>query len=65
MLNVTDLIVFNKVGNNKYSLNTIAQPYIDEATREIDLLGEYTLYGEPNAMFEIKYPNNDIKVRTK
>jgi hypothetical protein len=65
VLNVTDLIVFNKVGNNKYSLNTIAQPYIDEATREIDLLGEYTLYGEPNAMFEIKYPNNDIKVRTK
>jgi hypothetical protein len=65
VLNVTDLKVFNKVGNNKYSLNTIAQPYIDEATREIDLLGEYTLYGEPNAMFEIKYPNNDIKVRTK
>ena len=65
VLNVTDLLVFNKVGNNKYSLNTIAQPYIDEATREIDLLGEYTLYGEPNAMFEIKYPNNDIKVRTK
>lgn len=65
VLNVTDLIVFNKVGKNKYSLNTIAQPYIDEDTREIDLLGEYTLYGEPNAMFEIKYPNNDIKVRTK
>lgn len=65
VLNVTDLIVFNKVGNNRYSLNTIAQPYIDEATREIDLLGEYTLYGEPNAMFEIKYPHNDIKVRTK
>ena len=65
VLNVTELIVFNKVGNNKYSLNTIAQPYLDEATREIDLLGEYTLYGEPNAMFEIKYPNNDIKVRTK
>ena len=63
VLNVTDLRVFNKVNENgKYSLNEVAQPYIDEETRQIDLLGRYTLFGEPNGMFEIKYPNKDIKV---
>ena len=63
VLNVTDLRVFNKVNENgKYSLNEIAQPYIDVTTRQIDLLGRYTLFGAPNAMFEIKYPNKDIKV---
>jgi len=63
VLNVTDLRVYNKVNENgKYSLNEIAQPYIDDTTRQIDLLGKYTLFGQPNAMFEIKYPNKDIKV---
>jgi len=63
VLNVTDLRVFNKVNENgKYSLNEVAQPYIDEEKRQIDLLGRYTLFGEPNGMFEIKYPNKDIKV---
>jgi hypothetical protein len=63
VLNVTDLRVFNKVNENgKYSLNEISQPYIDDATRQIDLLGRYTLFGAPNAMFEIKFPNKDIKV---
>lgn len=63
VLNVTDLRVFNKVNENgKYSLNEIAQPYIDTTTRQIDLLGRYTLFGSPNSMFEVKYPNNDIKI---
>jgi hypothetical protein len=63
VLNVTDLRVYNKVNENgKYSLNEIAQPYIDDETRQIDLLGRYTLFGAPNAMFEIKYPNKDIKI---
>lgn len=63
VLNVTDLRVFNKVNENgKYSLNEVAQPYIDEEKRQIDLLGRYTLFGEPNGMFEIRYPNRDIKV---
>jgi hypothetical protein len=63
VLNVTDLRVFNKVNENgKYSLNEISQPYIVDASRQIDLLGRYTLFGAPNAMFEIKFPNKDIKV---
>ncbi len=65
VLNVIDLRVYNKVGGEKYSVNEIAQPYLDEDTKQIDLLGLYTLFGEPNAMFEIKFPNQDIKVRIK
>ena len=66
VLNVTELKVFNKVNEDgKYSLNEISQPYSDDATKEIDISNDYTLFGEPDAMFEIKYPNKDIKVRFK
>ena len=65
VLNVVDLRIFNKVGQGRYSSNEVSQPYIDEATRQIDLLGEYTLFGDPIGMFEIKLPAADIKVRVK
>ena len=65
VLNVIDIRVYNKVGGANYSSNEISQPYIDNATRQIDLLGEYKLYGEPGAMFEIKRPDYDILVRVK
>ena len=62
VLNVTDLRVYNKVNENgKYSFNEIAQPYIDDATRQVNI-SRYTLFGIPNGMFEVKYPNKDIKV---
>lgn len=64
VLNVMELKVFNKVGNG-YSLNEIAQPLLDESTREIDLAPNYALMGSPITMFEIKRPNVDIKVRVK
>ena len=63
VLNVTDLRIYNKVNENgKYSFNEIAQPLLDDATRQVDLLNRYTLFGIPNGMFEVKYPNKDIKV---
>jgi hypothetical protein len=65
VLNVVDLRVYNKVGGANYSLNEIAQPYLDEDTKQIDLLGEYTLFGDPISMFEIKLPETDIKIRVK
>jgi hypothetical protein len=64
VLNVIDLRVYNNVGG-KYSVNEISQPYIDDATREIDITDNYTLFGEPTTMFEIKYPATDIVVRVK
>jgi hypothetical protein len=64
VLNVIDLRVYNLVGG-KYSTNEISQPYVDDQTREIDISGEYTLFGEPTTMYEIKFPNTDIIVRVK
>jgi len=63
--NVIDLRVYNKVGGGKYSLNEISQPYSDTTTRQIDISQDYTLFGEPTSMFEVKYPNMDIQVRVK
>ena len=65
VMNVLDIRVFNKVGGGKYSLNEIHQPYIDVTTRQIDLSSDYTLFGDPTSMFEIKYPTTDILVRVK
>jgi hypothetical protein len=65
VMNVIDLRVYNKVGEGKYSLNEISQPYIDAATRQIDISQDYTLFGEPTTMFEVKYPEIDIQVRVK
>lgn len=65
VLNVVDIRVYNKVGGANYSTNQISQPYINDETRQIDLLGEFKLFGEPNGMFEIKKPEVDIKVRVK
>lgn len=64
VLNVTNISVYNKVGENKYSLNEISQPYLDVETRLVDISADYTLFGEPTSMFEIKFPT-DIRVRVK
>lgn len=65
VLNVIDLRVYNKIGQGKYSLNEISQPYLDNTTRQIDITTDYTLFGEPTSMYEIKYPTTDIVVRVK
>jgi hypothetical protein len=46
-------------------VNEISQPYIDSTTRQIDTSADYTLFGEPTSMFEIKIPATDITVRVK
>jgi hypothetical protein len=65
VLNVIDIRVYNKVGGNQYSLNEVSQPLIDPTTRQINLLGEFTLFADPDSMFEIKYPEKDIVCRIK
>lgn len=64
VINVIDLRVYNKVGG-MYSLNEISQPYLDSETRQIDLSGDYTLFGEPTSMFEVLDATKDILVRVK
>jgi hypothetical protein len=65
VLNVIDIRVYNKVGEGKYSLNEVSQMYDNEETRQISVSDEFTLFGETNGMFEVKYPEVDIKVRIK
>lgn len=62
VLNVIEIKVFNKVGGGLYSLNEVSQPYTDPTTRQIDLMGLFTLFADPDSMFEIKYPEKDIRV---
>jgi len=64
VLNVTEMKVFNLVGNG-YSIDQAPQPYIDQVKREINTQDNLTLFGDFNTMFEIKYPDNDIKVIVK
>ena len=64
VMNVIDIRVYNKVGGN-YSPNQTSQPYVDATTGEIDISENYTLYGDPTAMYEIKFPATDIQVRVK
>jgi hypothetical protein len=65
VMNVIDMRVFNKVGQGRYSSNEVPQAYLDNQTRQVDLLGDFVLYGDPVGMFEIKFPDKDIKVRVK
>jgi len=64
VMNVLDVRVFNKV-NGKYSINEISQEYFDNTTRQIFLTDDYTLFGDSNSMFEVKFPTTDIVVRVK
>ncbi|MFW6243380.1 MAG: hypothetical protein ACOC2W_04405, partial [bacterium] len=61
--NILDLRVFNKVGGN-YSINPIEQEIIDEQTGEIKII-DNTIYSNKDSMFEIKYPEKDIRVFLK
>jgi len=64
VINVIDIRVYNKSGIG-YSLDEVSQTILDETTRQIDISDSYTVFNEPNAMFEIKYPDRDIKIRVK
>jgi hypothetical protein len=64
VLNVVDIKAYNNVNGN-YSLNSTSQPYLDEITGQINLTDDFALFGEYDTMFEIKFPNTDIRVRTK
>lgn len=61
VVNTIDIKVYNKVGANQYSINTISQELVDTSTREI-LVVNNTLYSDKDSMFEIKYPEKDISV---
>jgi hypothetical protein len=61
VFNVTQIKFYNKVGGN-YSLNQTTMPYVDDVTKEIDVSNHQTIFVEYDEIYEIKYPNSDIKI---
>lgn len=60
VVNVIDIKVYNKVGGN-YSNNIISQAFVNTSTGEIQIINN-TIYSTEDSMFEIKYPEKDIRV---
>ena len=69
VLNIVNFKINNLVGG-EYSSNRSQQEIIafDDSSTPFVYglnLADYTIFSSPNSMFEIKYPNRDIKVRVK
>lgn len=60
---VSDLKVFNKTGG-QYSSSETSQPYSDSTTKQIRLLDD-TIFAQPNQIYQVRFPQRDIKVRVK
>jgi hypothetical protein len=63
VVNVVDIRVFNKVGG-EYSTNEVVQEYVDNTTKEIRQ-SDTTVFMKSNQIFQVRFPNKDIKVRVK
>ena len=64
VLNVIDFKIYNKNGG-KYSLNVTSQDLVDFSTFQINLTEDFALFAEYDSMFQIRFPEQDIKVRVK
>lgn len=62
VFNITDIKLFHKQGDGLYSVNSPSNPYKDSVTKELDISTYNTLVGNYDEIFEIKYPNKDIKI---
>jgi hypothetical protein len=63
VVNVVDVRVFNQTGG-EYSSAEVAQSYVDMSTKEIKQ-SDMTIYMKSNQIFQIRFPNKDIKIRVK
>tara|TARA_R110000803_G_scaffold22903_5_gene56569 strand:+ start:1665 stop:3503 length:1839 start_codon:yes stop_codon:yes gene_type:complete len=63
VINVTEINIINKVGG-QYSSSETSQRYIDNATKQIELVDD-TIFAEPSQIYQIRFPEKDIKVRVK
>jgi hypothetical protein len=60
---VIDVRVFNKTGG-EYSSSVVSQSYKDSTTKEIQQ-SDMTVFMKSNQIFQIRFPNKDIKIRVK
>ena len=63
VVNVVDIRVFNLIGG-EYSSSEVAQSYKDNTTKEIQQ-SDMTIYMKSNQIYQIRFPNKDIKIRVK
>jgi len=63
VITVTDIEVFNKVGG-QYSSSQTSMAYLDDETKQIRPIDD-TIFAEPSQIYQIRYPNKDIKVSVK
>ena len=64
VLNVIDFKIFNKTGT-PYSSNVTVQDIVDNTTLQINLTEDFALFAEYDSMFQVRFPEQDIKVRVK
>jgi hypothetical protein len=60
---LSEIRVYNKIGG-QYSSSETSQRYIDKQTKQIELIDE-TIFAEPDQIYQVRFPNKDIKVRIK
>ena len=63
VISLSDIKVFNKVGG-QYSSSQTSQPYLDNGTRQIQLIDD-TIFAEPSQTYQVRFPSNDINIRVK
>jgi hypothetical protein len=63
VINVIDIRVYGKTGG-QYSSAEVSQSYSNNSTKEI-AQSDMTIFMKSNQIYQIRFPNVDIKVRTK
>lgn len=63
VVSVVDIRVYGKVGG-EYSTNEVSVGYVNETTKQI-AQSDMTVFMKSNQIFQIRFPNKDIKVRVK
>jgi hypothetical protein len=63
VVNVVDTRVYGKVGG-KYSSAEVSQGYVDELTKQVQQY-DSIIYMKNTQMFQIRFPNSDIRIRVK
>jgi hypothetical protein len=63
VITVSDIVIDNKVGG-QYSSAETSMPYSDPELRIIRPVDD-TLFAQPNQVYQVRYPQKDIKVRVR
>jgi len=63
VITVTGIDIFNQVGE-QYSSAQTSMRYSNEVTRQIQPVDD-TIFAQPNQIYQIRYPNKDIRVSVK